>query len=922
MPNADGSIIIDTKLDTSGLQRGTDNVNKQLDGVVQKAHTAAQTINEKINTAIKGVDTSKASTGLAQSFDADSQKIRKILDDTSKSAKAKAAEIAGVYRKQGMSQSDAMKAAWKKIERSSEKGSEKVKGDMREITETAKKSGKKLGSSVGGGVQSFMSNASASFGKLGAAMAATFSVAKIIQFAKEASNAERQLSDALTGLQSIVEGQGRSFSTAQYFIDEYIKDGLIPAANAITAYKNLASRGYDDTQIRQVMTALKDASAYGRQAGYSMGDAVQGATEGLKNENSVLVDNAGVTKNVAKMWDEYAASIGTTANNLTQQQKIQAEVAGIMAETKFQTGDAAKVANTLSGQLQKLSFNFNNLKVAVGGIVNPIVQYVLPAINAAISAFTKLANVAAQVVSLLFGKVTTTGSGLAEQNSDIASTAIAGAEAENELADATKAAGQAAKKALAGFDELNILQDKAGGGGSSDGGAVSGGVAGGSSLQIEAETKIEDTISPKLQEIADKIKELIAPLKEIDFEPLKTSLDDLGGSFTNLGKTIGKALEWAWKDILVPLSKWTIEKAAPKTVQLLASAFDLVSKSLDPVIDGLDDFMDDIDPIVDFIEDNVIIVLEDWEERFRFVAETMEENAPEITGIIRNLGEAFSKCWEIIGPVLTKIQEATKKTTTFMNREFSIGVGLVIDTLYGLSEFVLGALTGDWERAWGGLSHIVSSTSEAMGKSVTAFEQATGISFSNIKKKAQDRFTEMKDAITGAWGKVVEYFAGHGIDLRVIGANITNSFKNALNRLIMELNAAIGTPLRTLNGGIVKLRGQKILGAYPFSGLPLIPVPKIPYLAQGAVIPPNAPFMAMLGDQRHGTNVEAPLSTIQEAVALVMEDFTGGMMAGFEATVAVLREILEAILGIEIGDEVIANAVRNYNRKMTVVKGG
>ena len=42
--------------------------------------------------------------------------------------------------------------------------------------------------------------------------------------------------------------------------------------------------------------------------------------------------------------------------------------------------------------------------------------------------------------------------------------------------------------------------------------------------------------------------------------------------------------------------------------------------------------------------------------------------------------------------------------------------------------------------------------------------------------------------------------------------------------------------------------------------------PKIPYLATGAVIPPNAPFLAVLGDQKRGTNVEAPLSAIEDTV--------------------------------------------------------
>lgn len=48
----------------------------------------------------------------------------------------------------------------------------------------------------------------------------------------------------------------------------------------------------------------------------------------------------------------------------------------------------------------------------------------------------------------------------------------------------------------------------------------------------------------------------------------------------------------------------------------------------------------------------------------------------------------------------------------------------------------------------------------------------------------------------------------------------------------------------------------------------------IPFLAQGAVIPANKPFMAVLGDQRQGTNIEAPLSTIEKAVANVLSNMT------------------------------------------------
>ena len=89
----------------------------------------------------------------------------------------------------------------------------------------------------------------------------------------------------------------------------------------------------------------------------------------------------------------------------------------------------------------------------------------------------------------------------------------------------------------------------------------------------------------------------------------------------------------------------------------------------------------------------------------------------------------------------------------------------------------------------------------------------------------------------------------------------------------------------------------------------------IPRLAKGAVIPPNREFLAVLGDQKQGTNIEAPLSTIQDAVSAVVSTQN-------EETQYILREILEAILGIQIGDEVIGRASQRYNNSMIKMYGG
>ena len=71
-----------------------------------------------------------------------------------------------------------------------------------------------------------------------------------------------------------------------------------------------------------------------------------------------------------------------------------------------------------------------------------------------------------------------------------------------------------------------------------------------------------------------------------------------------------------------------------------------------------------------------------------------------------------------------------------------------------------------------------------------------------------------------------------------------------------------------------------------------------------------------------GRMEEAPLDTIKQAVAEVMEDLQAGQMAGFEAVVSVLREILSAVYGIELTDEDVGRAVQRWQRKQAIATGG
>ena len=344
--------------------------------------------------------------------------------------------------------------------------------------------------------------------KIGGYVKAAFAVTAIVGFSKTAIEAASRVQSAWTGLKSIADGSGKSFASAQRFITEYTKDGLITINEAATAYKNLLSRGYDTTQIQNTMNALKDSAAFGRQASYELGEAVVTATEGLKNENSILVDNAGVTKNVAKMWEEWAKAHNTTTGAMTQAQKIEAEYNGILKETQFQTGDAATYTKTFGGQIQMLKASFTNLKIAVGEVVTPIASLFIPIINTAIVAvtnfFNALKNVLAafglefpEVVSKSTSSISNMGSSAVDAAEDIASTGSAAKKAAKEI-----------NKAFAGVDEIEVLNTKNNASGSGSAGSAGVGAAATAAFESDGVTGAVKKTSGVLDEIAEKFKEL------------------------------------------------------------------------------------------------------------------------------------------------------------------------------------------------------------------------------------------------------------------------------------------------------------------------------------------------------------------------------------------------------------------------------
>ena len=93
----------------------------------------------------------------------------------------------------------------------------------------------------------------------------------------------------------------------------------------------------------------------------------------------------------------------------------------------------------------------------------------------------------------------------------------------------------------------------------------------------------------------------------------------------------------------------------------------------------------------------------------------------------------------------------------------------------------------------------------------------------------------------------------------------------------------------------------------------MVTPPKIPYLAQGAVIPPNREFLAVLGDQKHGTNLEAPEALIRK---IVREESGGG---GADRPIVFVLKIGKRTLGKAVVDSL--NELTRQNGELVLELG-
>ena len=234
---------------------------------------------------------------------------------------------------------------------------------------------------------------------------------------------------------------------------------------------------------------------------------------------------------------------------------------------------------------------------------------------------------------------------------------------------------------------------------------------------------------------------------------------------------------------------------------------------------------------------------------------------------LRSIIESLKRIWD--SPVVQFIVKTVLYVAMQRIAWILSSVGLVLEGIAdildgnvweGIKKVGLGLL--DLMNPIGGLQDGFKSLWEKVASGALSAWEGIKNAFKSVPEWFQGKFRD-------AWQKVKDVFSTGGRIWSGIKEGIENTFRTVVNAIIRGMNTIIAVPFNKINSMLNTIRNAHFLGISPFQnmwGVNPLPVPQIPMLARGAVIPANRQFLAVLGDQRNGNNLEAPESLLRQIV--------------------------------------------------------
>ena len=567
------------------------------------------------------------------------------------------------------------------------------------------------------------------------------------------------------------------------------------------------------------------------------------------------------------------------------------------------------VMGTTIAKTNGVSTALGKLKGAAATAAAGLASALSPAIIGLLNLLTSLINGFLRLLSLLTGK----------SISSMKQTAK-GINAVGSAAGSTSKQADKAKRSLAGFDEIERLDAKTGS-------------SGGANYNFDHIASPLGGITDKLKNFWSTFQTLLAP----SVAAWSAAWEQIRNAASAVWPEVQQAALAFWNEGLSPLLTYLSGTFAPGVINAFSEAFaPIVGGVASTAIYVLADLFTwacgiGTDAINGVLIPALDLLLQIWQDLMSGIKTAWDTyGQPLMDGVIlafQNLEDLATLLWEtIVKPILQNLisvlQQLWSSHLKPLWDDILLLVASVANCLLDLWNNLL-APVAKWIIATFGpaFAEVFNAIADVVGVAVGAIADAIDLAVVVLRG-----LTDFLSAVSrGNWDAAWQAI---GNTVNTVWDKMTNAIKTAVNGIIGFINRMISAVVTGINAVINALNGLSFDlpdifggGHVGFNISPLT-APQIPYLAQGAVIPANREFLAVLGDQSHGTNVEAPLDTIKQAVAEVMEDLQAGQMAGFEAVVSVLREILSAVYGIELTDDDVGRAVQRWQRKQAIATGG
>jgi hypothetical protein len=529
----------------------------------------------------------------------------------------------------------------------------------------------------------------------------------------------------------------------------------------------------------------------------------------------------------------------------------------------------SKALQSLRTWLGKTIMQNEEARAAVARLKASLLTLAQPILEVVIPVFVKLVNILAQVVTAIakfFGMLS--GKSWSAQKS-----AAAGLNEEQKALEGVGAAAEDAGKSMAGFDEINQLTSNNAGAGGGGGSGTS------ASDAISPDFSSLDMAEDELNDILGIVGAIAAGLLAWKIASLFTdSLSTIGG--LALAAAGGFALVYFWLDAWnngIDLENFLgMLGGLAALAGGLAIAFGPIAAGIALVAGGLAMLVVGIKDVIEngFNLENTLTIIAGL-----FAAGL---------GISLLTGSWIPLLIAAIVGILVALVSFTGHGEELIN-------GLK-DVVEGFGKFFKGVFTGDLKLAaegakqiWAGLKQawnaIVNSIKDAWNAFVEWLRSknpALANIFETIGKLFGDQYESWKKILSGLITFISGVFTG---DWKKAWNGVLDVLKGIWNLIVGTIEGAINLVIDGINLLISALNKIQVnipdwvplLGGRTF-GVNIPPVTRVslPRLASGAVIPPNSEFLAVLGDQKSGTNIETPLATMVQAFKQAMAE-TGGM---------------------------------------------